>query len=327
MKPTENFPCQAVRPDLKLSCGAPVGDFRCEVRGPHEIHAVSDHTLDHEALGTELTCAEVEVREAETATTGISTGKTVVIALVGLVIAALLGTLTFYLTERRGPETIPGFSESGPITVVNTDLHAFRGEGLEGVNVEQKALGGDEPTSPPAIIFSNGKEGEAKKKLHLYLDLGDKESRDLILLNQSLFKALVESGRAELFIHPVPSGEAYSIYAAEALAEAAFLGPDQAWQALIDILLTADVALARELGPNRLASLIAEAANDAGISEIDRESIQNGTFVSWLLSIGSDPRLTLGTKVPSMFVGESPVELPSLNLTNNPAFDAALEER
>lgn len=348
MKATDpTLVCQVKNPDVYLPCKVMVDEFRCERIERHDSdHWVGEHTVKHRIAGEAYSCAEVEGASegdslkpvspapAPPAPVVISPQKpapwsTTKLALAlggGVAVAIVLAVVVqFVLTPFFRGEA--QFNEAGDIQPLNSELAPFTGQSIANANAEQKALGVDgEATEPPAFIFSNGEEAEARQRLDLYVDFSDQESRDLILLNQATLKALVESGRVNLYLHAVPTGQAYSMYAPEVLAETFYSNPDRAWAVLLDVLKLAPIADAQDYGHQKLARELARVANDNQVEAVDAQSIQNGTFASWLLSISSDPKLTTGAQLPSLYLADSPIDLDTIDLAANSGFNKALEE-
>lgn len=193
-------------------------------------------------------------------------------------------------------------SKRGEITPVNTDLTVFSGQTLKTANVEQKSLvGGKDNDSDKAavFIFSNGKNAE-QSIVDLYIDFDSQRSRDFVLINQITFKNLIESGSIDLRVHPVSSGTPLSIYSPEAIAETFVTAPEKAWSLLISTMqLSAEVQADSELEP--LPALITK-TEELNIPRVNEETIQNGTFASWIIAVGNDEKLQTGYYPPLLYV-------------------------
>lgn len=196
----------------------------------------------------------------------------------------------------------------GPITPVNTNVKSFSGQKLENVNIDQKSLtGGNNNTASDAavFIFSNGKK-ENRRIVDVYIDFDSQVSRDFLLINQLSLKNMIENGLIELRIHPVSSGSALSIYSPEAIAESFVKSPELSWGFMMSLLkLSAEV---QADGDIEILPAIEEKIAENGIQEISAESIQNGTFSSWILAVGDDEKLQTGYYPPIIYVNEAIVD-------------------
>lgn len=336
--------CQIENPDIYLPCKEEVDGLRCERIERHsEDHWLGEHTILHRIAGSETTCDGVDgVSEPTTpspilapAPPPVSKPKNVSkpitnLRLAGMVAAAVALAVTLALVVQFGipklttPDVLT--RKDGNITALNTGLAAFTGQTIASANVKQKALAiGERAVTPPAFIFSNGEENVGRKDLHIYVDFGDQGSRDFFLLNATLLRSLVEGGKVNLYLHAVPNGEAYSLLAPETLAESFYYSPEKAWASLLAILKFADEYQSSNYNTGKLAKRLADVVTDNGVEDIDKESIQNGTFGSWLLSIASDPTLGMGTRVPAAYLGKQELDLSNLDLTVNRRFLEALE--
>lgn len=248
--------------------------------------------------------------------------KIAISMLAGLLVVSLvvLGWQLYLGPQRDAQKALDGFAaQQGPVTAVNSEMVTFEGQKLEAANVDQKALAQEGvATTPPAFIFSNGKDSESKKELHFYFDFSDQRSRDALISNSISLRALVESGQVELHLHPLFGGRAYSMYAAEALAEVFAAQEELAWDSLMVLLRNAPVLAAVDSNEELLKSLVS-ALRGVGVSVADEESIANGTFATWLLSIGNDPTINgaVAPKLPYILVENSPLNL-SVDQLNNP---------
>lgn len=240
-------------------------------------------------------------------------------AILGSVLAVLLAAIVQF--GPRLTDADPVFSESGAVTALNKDIQAYEGQALENANAEQKALTGNALSNDyPAFVYGNGNENENAKEVHIYIDFADRQSRDFVLLNYNLLQSLIESGKIELYLHAVPTGDVFSIYAAEVQAEAHYFAPESSWQFLRNLLRFAEKYETEQYSVNKLAKELASLANESGVAEIDNSGIQNGTFSSWLLSIAKDPLLARGTGLPSLYVSDTSIDLTSIDLASNSEF-------
>lgn len=254
--------------------------------------------------------------------------------IVAIVLAAIMvvggGALYWqsYVGPQRHAQSVLDdlANNTGKITAVNTDMVTFAGQKVENTNIDQKALAqGSTETTPPAFIFSNGKSDKDRPVVDYYLDFSDQRSRDALISNSMTLKSMVEAGSIDLHIHPLLGGRAYSVYAAEALAEVFASDSKYAWEALL-VLLRESAALAGLDDVDVMAESISEAVGRAGVTVVDKESIQNGTFSSWILSIGNDPALngTRGITLPYILVNEKSLDLSVEQLNDTNAFRQAI---
>lgn len=243
-----------------------------------------------------------------------------ILGLIGVSSALILALLTHFfllpiLQVEKAREELNGISRSyGVIRPFNTDLMLFEGKKMENVNFEQKGLSKNGiMTTPPAFIFTNGKD-YAKKKFEVYIDFSEQRSRDFILLNQNVIKKLVESGTMDLHIHAVPTGKPYSMYAAETLAETFYTSPDKAWEALIELLKLSAVIETENIADP--VESILEKIERIGVTGVDEESIRNGTFASWIVSISDDERLVRGVSFPLIYLNNNVVDHSLVDINN-----------
>lgn len=254
--------------------------------------------------------------------------------IVAIVLAAIMvvggGALYWqsYVGPQRHAQSVLDdlANNSGEIAALNTDMVTFAGQKVENTNTDQKALAeGSTETTPPAFIFSNGKSDKDRPVMDYYLDFSDQRSRDALISNSLTLKSMLESGSIDLHVHPLLGGRAYSVYAAEALAEVFASDSEYAWDALL-VLLRESAALAGLDDVDVMAESIAAAVSRAGVTAVDQESIQNGTFSSWILSIGNDPALnsSKGITLPHILVNEKSVDLSVEQLNDTNAFRQAI---
>lgn len=210
----------------------------------------------------------------------------------------------------------------GDIRPQNTTLSTFSGQLLKNANVNQKALtGGGIDSSAGAVLgFTNGKDGD-KKTLDLYIDFNGSSSRDFVLLNQTSLRSMVESGQVDLRVHPVPSGTALSIYSPEVVAESFVTTPGKSWSLLLETL-----KLSSSLETDKRADVVAalvDTASKSGVKGIDKESITNGTFGSWIFSNGNDARIQ-NQSVPVAYVNGQVINRDSVDYNDSDKFAAAV---
>lgn len=247
-----------------------------------------------------------------------------------VVFVLLLGVLfwqVFIGPQREAQNILDGaMANSGTITAVNSSMVVFEGQELTQANSEQKGLAiGEELTEPPAFIFTNGKDIEGRKVLDFYFDFSDQRSRDALIFNANTLKSLVESGQIELRLHALFDGRAYSMYAAEALSEVFAANTDLAWDSLLTLLRNAPALLETDDNGELVAGIVS-ALKAVGVTEVDEESIKNGTFATWLLSIGNDPVLNSATalSLPHIVLAGKELNLSADQVNDSDAFRKAI---
>lgn len=256
---------------------------------------------------------------------GLSRRKLFTIGAIAVLSAIPLGLGTGYLyqkqeTNKEASQKLANLKESyGRITPVNTKTQIFNGQKLENVNIEQKSLvGGKNNKSAEAavFVFSNGKDN-AKRIVDVYIDFDSQVSRDFILINQSTLKSMIENGLIELRVHPVSSGSALSIYSPEALAESFVTSPDASWDFMLSLLkLSAEV---QANGDIEILPAIEEKVAENEIEKVSAESIQNGTFSSWIIEVGNDQKLKTGYYPPIIYINETIIDPDVIDFNNTDA--------
>lgn len=225
----------------------------------------------------------------------------------GLLLGTSIGLVYLFVIQPiqvRGEaeERLQGLAPTPVIiSAINTEILPFEGENPLELPTAQKALGMNEMiTEPPAFIF-----GEEGTHLTLYLNFGDQRSREALLLHQDLWEAYIKSGKIQLSIVPVIGGRSYGLYAAEAVAESVALEPDKTWEFLLEILKKGAEVESRDDILNAITNLASQQE-----LFIDAASLNNGTFVSWLLS---STGLPVGSKVPLLALDNTPVDIQLTN--------------
>lgn len=342
--------CQIGNPDVFLPCEEKVGSLRCEQLDVHDRHWLGDHTIQHKILGTKYSCEEVD--EITSSPSSLEGGKKAVllpklgrkrlqkvsdisgksetyfskrglIAFVAVIIIAPILLALLWMKFDLG--SVPEYTKSGNIVAKNHDIVPFKGQYIEGTNTEQKALAiGKDKTTPPAFIFTNGEDSAMRKDVHVYVSFSDQASRDFLNLNAATLRAFVESGKIDLYVHVVPATDPFGLYAPEVLAEGFYYAPEYSWGVLIDLLKFANENYNKDYDADELAKRLAELANNAGAMEVTADGIQNGTFTSWLYSLGTTGEVARGMKLPSVYIGEKNIPIKSLDLTGNDSFNEVL---
>lgn len=260
-----------------------------------------------------------------------SNKKITIIFLITIIISAVLGTASVYvltpIKENSKAQAVLDLisRNSGDLTAVNTEITTFTGQKLETATIEQKSLkNGNTEYDSAVFIFNNGKNISDRKVLDVYIDFNSMFSRDFLVINHSSFKNLIESGKIELRVHPVPTGSAYSLYAAEALAEAFASQPDKAWDFMFELL-----NLSTTLDTNQFSDIldsITEVAHNNGLKEIDGETITKGIFASWIIKVGDDKKLGTGYYPPIAYIDGKEINPEYVNFNNSDDFKQSILE-
>lgn len=293
----------------------------------------TDAHKNTEAEDVENTLETTENTENETSNQNNkwSSKKITIIFLITIVISAVLGTTSVYvltpIKENSKAQAVLDLlsRNSGELTAVNTEITTFTGQNLETATIEQKSLkNGNTEYDSAVFIFNNGKNINDRKVLDVYIDFNSMFSRDFLALNHNSFKNLIESGKIELRVHPVPTGSAYSLYAAEALAEAFASQPDKAWDFMFELL-----NLSTTLDTNQFSDIldsITEVAHNNGLKEIDGETITEGTFASWIIKVGDDKKLGTGYYPPIAYIDGKEINPNYVNFNNSDDFKQSILE-
>jgi hypothetical protein len=250
------------------------------------------------------------------------------LAILGIIGAILLAffmqfVVTPWITARNEVSTLNNIAiTNGPITPLNITLVTFQGQKIANANTSQKALAvGSVVATPAGFIFSNGKEGN-RHVVDVFLDFSSQHSRDFLLMNRNNLEALITNGLIELRLHPVPTGNALSMYSAEAIAEAFVTTPDKAWDFNLEL-----TRLAATVDTNKaedIVALIEETAKEINVTGIDAASIQNGTFSSWIISVGDDTRLQKAFTPPLIYIDGKILDVSTVNVNNPDDFRKAV---
>lgn len=220
-----------------------------------------------------------------------------------VVVIALLAALFVWRSGETGIKEAP----SGHLVPSNTSMEEWGKEpSVKGLNPEQKKLG-----ETPGFVFSPSDE-KVKSNIVLYVDFNDARSTSFLAMNSASLQNLAVSHSASVEIRPVLGGETYGVYASEALAEAFALKSENAWDFLYKIAQEAPASVEKKKD-DQIAS-IASLAEESEIREIDKNSIANGTFVSWLTSNTDDPHLKSGWDLPIILVGDERVETEDVDI-------------
>lgn len=222
------------------------------------------------------------------------------------------------IQKKQASSTISKIAEDrGPLTAHNTESITFAGTGDAPSNSEnQKALASNGiVTNPAAFVFTNGKN-VGQKQVDLYVDFSSQRSRDFIVLNQLSLKSMIEMGDIVLNIHPVPTSDAFSVYAAESLAETFVNAPEKAWpmlMKLMEISTTLDAAAGEE-SKETILELITTATESIGVPNVTDDTIKSGIFASWILTVGDDSRVKNEFGLPGLYVNGGIVDQNTVDI-------------
>lgn len=249
----------------------------------------------------------------------------IIVIIMALIIPGAAIGSSYFLSRIQSKNEAQSALESisqqkGDIEVTNTKLTTFKGQKISSANIDQKALtsASDVGSDSAVFAFSNGKTSKDKKVIDVYLDFGSQKSRDFILLNQSSLKNMVENNLIDLRIHPVPSASSFSVYAAEAVSESIVTNPDKTWDFIIELLKTS--ANLKTDKNDDIIKAVLKTTKDQRIEDIDKESLTNGTFASWILSVGDDPKIKTGYYPPIIYINEKIVDPDEVFLNDSSAF-------
>lgn len=260
---------------------------------------------------------EVEIVEAPKKRLAFTPTTFLFGGIIGAILLALLVqfVLTPLFANNAAQDELDNLKNGrGPVVGINTSLVTFQGQKIENANVAQKALAsGNVATTPAGFVFSNGKGNPKAKKVNVYLDFGNQRSRDFLLMNQNNLRGMIENGVIVLTVHPVPTGNAFTMYSSEALAESFVTSPEASWEFLMELMrMSATLKTDKQ---EDILKAIEETAKTVGVKNVDQESVKNGTFSSWIISVGNDPRLKVGYYPPLVYVNDQPLD-SKLNLND-----------
>lgn len=202
---------------------------------------------------------------------------------------------------------------SQKVTLRNNEILVYNGQKMTKASVAQKSLGiSGTVTNPAGFVFG---PDNVSTTVDLYVDFGNKKSRDFLLMNQRSFMNLMERNKVSIKIHPVPQGSAFGVYAAESLAEASEGDTEQVWGLMMELMKTGTNLDTDK--PDEIVNAVVKTANDSGFSGISERTIKSGHFASWMLSVGNDPVLKDGFGLPLMLVNGEKVDSRTLNMNNS----------
>lgn len=259
---------------------------------------------------------------------GMKTSRAVIYGVCGVAFSILVAFVIARVVipkmeHNKAVDELKNMSLVGELTPYNKEVIQFSGGRIEEASIEHKALGiNGAPTTPPAFIFYNGIKAENRSVVNLYVDFGEQRSRDVILLNAPDLKALVSAGTIELHIHAILTGNPVSTYTAESLAEIFATQPDKSWDSLIELLKKGSEMDGMGLEYDEILNEIVGTVNKLGVDDVTADTVKNGAYVKWLLSLGNAPELSVGMDIPRVTANN--VEI---NIANNIDFSVNDEFR
>ena len=268
------------------------------------------------------------IKSSDLENTGKWTKKKIIIASIITVFVALglalFSTLVVspMIAKKNAQDILDGsISSQGNLTVINNEVETFTGQTISGADVNQKMLSGKKNgenigTKSGVFVFSNGKESN-QKVVEVFVDFNSQTSRDFLLLNMPSFKKMIEGGLIDLHIKPVPTNNAFTMYASEAIAKTISNQPDRAWDFTVELLKLS--ALNATDKPDDLVGSIVETARKAKIDGITDGVIQSGSFASWFVATGNDQRLKVGYYPPVIYLNNQLLDQERVNINDQDA--------
>lgn len=214
------------------------------------------------------------------------------------IIAGFTGAY-FYDDWNRGQSAANELNElaenTGNLLAVNTDVLDY------GEEDGSYALGVGNGSNHPdygTFVFRNDTQ-EYDRTVDLYIDYSSQRSVDLMLVNNTMLRGLIESGNAEVRLHPVPSDHPLSLYSAETLAQVMHRHPDKVWEVNISLLQLhtelRDRGEGETISTEEILELIEnELSYYHDIEDIDADLIREGMFFDWLTATAQSPDLSGG---------------------------------
>lgn len=264
-----------------------------------------------------------------------STKKIVTISLIAGISAIALAILVAFLiapiieTKKAQAELNGNFSSQGEVAIVNNKVETFKGQNVTGADINQKMLIGTKSgktigQDAGVFVFSNGKENN-QKVVEVFADFSSQTSRDFLLLNMPDLKKMVEGGIIDLHIKPVPTGDAFTMYSAEAIAKTISNQPDRAWDFIVELLKLSAVISTDK--PDDLVSEIVKTAEKSRIDGITDTVIKSGSFASWIIATGDDSRLKVGYYPPVIYIDGKLLDQSRVNINDKDSMREYLLKR
>lgn len=232
--------------------------------------------------------------------------------------------VTPYFKSQSAKEDLSNVAaQRGNLIAVNNTAVTFQGQRIETATLDQLALSSGATQEPGAVfIFGNSKPGE-KKTVEVFVDFKSQRSRDFMLINHNALKNMIENGLIELRVIPVPTGNAYGVYAAEAVAETFVSNPDKAWTVMFELLRQGSAVDADDA--NLVAERVAEVVKSVTKNDdVTDKTIQSGAFSGWIMAAAKDRRLASGFSPPMVYVNGEVVDPNEVNLNSPEEFREAV---
>lgn len=240
--------------------------------------------------------------------------RLVLLGTIGIILSALLGWGAAIMVSRNNAnDQLSQLSAmSQEVTMRNNEIMVYTGQKMTTSTIKQKALGtAGRMTTPAGFVFG---ADNASTTVDLYVDFGNKKSRDFLLMNRNSFTNLMERNKVSIVIHPVPQGSAFSAYAAEALAESSEGDTTQSWNLLMELMKTGTDLDTNK--PDEIVGAVVKTSKEAGFPGISSRTVKSGHFSSWLLSVGNAPVLKNASGIPLMVVNGTTIDSSTLNMNN-----------
>lgn len=207
---------------------------------------------------------------------------------------------------------------SGEVVPAKVAVKTFSGQNLPGATVEQKALvspSNGESAKAAVFTFTGSEPKEDGRIVDVFINFGDHQSRDFMLINEKMFTSLISSGSITFRVHPILGGSSFSVYAAHTVADSLAVEPESSFNLIFDLLRASHKA--SDLTDNKqVQALVVETAKDSGFTKVKAQSLDEGRFAAWLLAVGDLPQLQNTFAPPILVVDGNKVQPESANYNN-----------
>lgn len=258
--------------------------------------------------------------------------KIIVALLLSLSVSITMAAILSYTMTRdsamENAEKDLRYLKSGNSLVIPRNIDSFPYDSekvIEGASPDQKSLGEKTSTESPSFIFTNSESDKNPKEVHLYIDLSKRNNVDFFNFNRGVFESLIKTGKIDLHVHPVMSGDPYSIYAFELLAKS-FEKEDQgSWDLLFNLVVNAPASYELKT-PDDSLKIISDVISKSSIGGIDKTDLIKGEYSSWILSIENDKNVSDGFFEPEIYIDNSKVGTQSIDMNNKSKFRELIEK-
>lgn len=196
---------------------------------------------------------------------------------------------------------------------------------IDGASIEQKSLSDKSSIESPSFIFTNSERNKNSKEVHLYIDLSKRNNVDFFNFNRGVFESLIKTGEIDLHVHPVMSGDPYSIYSFELLAKSFEKKDQESWDLLFNLVVNAPASYELK-APEESLNIVESVISQSYIDGIGREDLMKGEYSSWILSIEKDKNVSDGFFEPEIYIGDSRIETQSIDMNNSSEFRKVIEK-